>query len=233
MNIETFFEARDLYDKYQLCEKVMEYLSDEESVKGQKYLETLKQFVETFKMEFMTFVHERMEAVGMQFEDLHCPEHSEQPEVPTPPTEPKEPKFPIGSKVEVVDGKYKGRIGTVKEFDDEDGTYYVASDFNDNGTLFSMWFDENYLKAYEEESEETEDTPSIGGFAINDRVEIVAGTSMGMAGTVVGLDAEDNLLYVLLDGDDDSALFTPSELRKIDPENTEENGGTVTPDAGE
>lgn len=247
MNVETFFEARDLYDKYQLCEKVMEYLSDEESVKGQKYLETLKQFADAFKMEFMMFVHERMEAVGMAFEAVHCPEHSEQPDTPTPPTEEKDPKFPIGSKVEIVEGVFTGHVGTVMEYEPEveQMTYYVSSDFNDNGTLFSMWFLEPELKAYVEESEEkpedgedekTEEPPitDANGFYVGDRVKVTVEPYVGKIGTVVGFDENDNTIAVILDDDDEETYsFASDELEKIDPENPEENGGTAAPDEGE
>lgn len=160
MNIDTFLEARELYDKYKLCETVLEYLSDEEKPQGQKYLETLKAFVNTFQSDFMMFVHERMQAMGMEFESIHCPEHSEQPDAPVPPTEEKEPKFPIGSKVEIVGGAFDGRIGTVRAFDSLDDAYYVASDFNNNGTLFSMYFPESALKAHDEESDENPDEPT-------------------------------------------------------------------------
>lgn len=231
MNVETFFEARDLYDKYQLCEKVMEYLSDEESVKGQKYLETLKQFVDAFKMEFMMFVHERMEAVGMQFEDLHCPEHSEQPDTPTPPTEEeKEPKFPIGSKVEIIDGIGKGDVGIVKDYTPTESRYYVVSD------NFSMWFAESELEAYVEESEENpedgedekpEEPPitDANGFSVGDRVKVTVEPYIGKIGTVVGFDESDNTIAVILDDDDEETYsFASDEIEKIEPENPEENG---------
>lgn len=231
MRLDTFFEARDLYDKYQLCEKVMEYLSDEESVKGQKYLETLKQFADAFKMEFMTFVHERMEAVGMQFEDLHCPEHSEQPDVPTPPTEPKEQKFAYGEKVEITNGDYKGKNGMVMGFDDTNATYYVVS------PQFSMWFAESDLKAYAEETEEKPEEPPItdaNGFFVGDRVKVTVEPYIGKIGTIVGFDESDNTIAVILDDDDEETYsFTSDELEKIDPETPEENGGTATPDEGE
>lgn len=159
MKINTFLEARELYDKYTLCETVLKYLSDEEIPFGQKYLETLKIFVNTFQSDFMMFVHEKMTACGEAFEALQCCD--EQPETPTPPSEPKEPKFPIGSKVEVVGGQFDGRIGTVMDFDPKDGSYYVMSDFDQKGNLFSMWFDEILLTAYTEE--EQPETPEEDG----------------------------------------------------------------------
>lgn len=224
MRLDTFFEARDLYDKYQLCEKVMEYLSDKESVKGQKYLETLKQFTDAFRMEFMMFVHERMESVGMQFEDCgkctceNCPADEE----PAPPTEDKEPKFPIGSKVEIVEGVFTGHVGTVMEYEPEveQMTYYVKSDFNDNGTLFSMWFAESDLKAYVEESEDTK------GFAIGDRVKVVLSTDENYERIGTVEDVEQEFIVIVLDGEDynDRLWFYPEDLELYtDPENPEEN----------
>lgn len=232
MNIETFFEARDLYEKYQLCEKMMEYLSDEDSTKGQKYLETLKQFVDAFKMEFMTFVHERMEAVGMQFEDLHCPEHTEQPDTPTPPTEEKDPKFPIGSKVEIVAGIGKGEVGVVNEYDMEKDAYYIVSD------KFYMWFAELELKAYEEESEEpTPIVPNGEMLVIGDKVKVVGGVwpdLIGKIGEVVAFYESRNTISVLFDFDGEPYEFNYPEIEKYtESENPEENGGTAETDKGE
>ena len=72
MDIKTFEEATRLHDRYKLCEMLMEYLSDDTSTKGQKYLDTLREFAKEFNVEFMTFVNERMIESGMAFEDLHC-----------------------------------------------------------------------------------------------------------------------------------------------------------------
>lgn len=237
MNVETFFEARDLYEKYQLCEKVLEYLSDEESVKGQKYLETLKQFVDTFRMKFMMFVHERMEAVGMQFEELHCPEHSEQPDTPEPPTEEKEPKFPIGSKVEIIEGIGKGDVGVVKDYNPTVSRYYVVSD------NFYMWFPESDLKAYVEESEENPEEPNPI-FNIGDKVYVNVNESAldeddkeWHIGVIVGYEESTNIYVVdVKEGDNVTYTFNvhPDQLELYtDPENPEDNGGTDTPDEGE
>ncbi len=72
MDIKTFEEAQRLHNRYLLCENLMEYLSDESAAKGQKYLDTLRQFAAGFRSEFMTLVHMEMEKAGMAFENLHC-----------------------------------------------------------------------------------------------------------------------------------------------------------------
>lgn len=225
MNVDTFLEARDLYDKYKLCETVLEYLSDEDSVKGQKYLETLKTFVNTFPNDFMMFVHQRMEAVGMEFEAIHCPEHSESEAPIEPPIEEREPIFPIGSKVEIINGIGKGGIGVVKDYDPAVSRYYVVSD------NFYMWFAEYELKAYEEESEGEGPNSS---FVVGDRVKVLVEPYVGKIGTIVGFDESDNTIAVILDDDDEETYsFASDEIEKIDPETPEENGGTATPDEGE
>lgn len=167
MNVDTFLEAKDLYDKYSLCESVLEYLSDEDLPQGQKYLETLKMFVNVFPNDFMMFVHNKMLEIGAMFEELHCPEHSDsglQPPI-LPPTEEKEPKFSIGSKVEIISGIGKGDVGVVKEYESIGDTYYVVSD------SFSMWFTEPELKAYLEEKQEPENPEENGGTTETDKGE--------------------------------------------------------------
>lgn len=135
--------------------------------------------------------------------------------------EDKEPKFPIGSKVKVVVGDYKGEIGEVKSYASINSTYYVSSN------KFSMWFTGSELEAYVEpdegEDEDVEDVPSVRDFSLYDRVEIIAGGLIGSKGTIVGLDAESNLLDVLLDGDEESVRFTPTEVKKLDTETPDEN----------
>ena len=151
MRIDTFLEAKELYEKYQLCETVLKYLSDDDEPKGQKYLETLRMFVNVFPNDFMMFVHERMESVGMQFEELTDCKCGDTSEVPEEPSEPKEPKFAIGSKVVAPYGHGDESVGVVKNFDADDGAYYVVSDH------FALWFTEDSLTAYTEPENPEED----------------------------------------------------------------------------
>ena len=226
MDLQTLETGNELLEKYRICETMLEYLSDPESVKGYKYNERCGKFFKLFHDEMLTVTHDFMTKCGEQFSDLHCPEHTEQPDIPTPPTEEKEPKFAIGSKVKIVSGIGKGDVGVVKGYDRGKDLYYVMSD------KFYMWFAESELEAYEEENPDYH--PSVRDFSLYDRIEIVVGALTGKKGTVVGLNAEDGLLDVLLDGDEDSSSFTPSEVRKIEPENSEENGGgDVDPTEGE
>lgn len=236
MDIDVFKEATELYNKYKLCEEVMEYLSDKEATKGLKYKETLATFVETFEGEFMAFVHERMTATGEAFEECgkcncdNCPaEEGPMPE------EPKKPVFAIGSKVEIHNGTFIGSVGTVVDFDTKDGTYYIKSDFNNNGSAFSMWFPESCLKAYVEESENPEQpTPIIPDgvdFYVGDKVKVIGGVwsdLIGKIGEVTGFNEERGKILVLFDSDGTPYEFDYEELEKINPENSEENGGTVT-----
>lgn len=91
MNIDVFNEATELYNKYKLCEELMENLTAEDSTKTQKYKELLSQFADTFKGEFMMFVHERMTACGEAFEELHDCDCNKQPnEQPENPEEDEE-----------------------------------------------------------------------------------------------------------------------------------------------
>lgn len=237
MRLDVFNEATELYNKYRLCEEVLEYLSNEETVKGQKYKETLAKFADTFKSEFMMFVHERMTASGEAFEECgkctceNCPVEEE----PTTPTEPKEPKFAYGEKVEITNGDYKGKVGMVMGFDDTNATYYVVS------PQFSMWFPESDLKAYEDESEEQPEQPTPPEdeddkyeMVYGERVIVKSGEYAGMVGTIIDVMVGFTKVLVGLDDVEDAVEFTPDQLAKYtDPENTEENGGIVTPDEGE
>lgn len=224
MNVNTFFEARELYDKYILCETVLEYLSDEDKPQGQKFLETLKTFVNVFQGDFMMFVHNKMIEVGEQFESIHCPEHSDSGLVPPPlPEVPKEPVFPIGSKVEIADGDHNGEVGTVHNY--ESGQYYVVS------PQFSMWFPETELKAYVEESEEpTEDE----GLTVGDHVKVIGGIwedLYGSIGIVSGFNEERNTILVVVNEDSTPYEFFRQEIVKITPD---ENGtGDTDPTEGE
>lgn len=83
MDIQTFEEATRLHGRYKLCEEVMEYLSEDHNTKSPKYLHALGKFVDEFRVEFMTLVHEQMTAAGMAFEDLHCCP-AENPNTPEP-----------------------------------------------------------------------------------------------------------------------------------------------------
>lgn len=214
MNVNTFFEARELYDKYCLCETVLEYLSDEDKPQGQKFLETLKTFVNVFQGDFMMFVHNKMIEVGEQFESIHCPEHSDSGLVPPPlPDVPKEPVFPIGSTVEIVGGDHNGEVGTVHNY--ESGQYYVVS------PQFSMWFAEVELKAYVDESEEPEEPtpptevppfPEDAKFQLGNRVVV-----NGNVGTIAGYDFIDHKYAVLLDSDDEEPIWADeSEIEKYE-----------------
>lgn len=157
MKIDTFLTAQELYSRYTLCEKILEYLSDPDKTRGMKYKELLAKFADEFNNDFMMFVHTKMEESGMKFEELpECDCDNQPEENPEPPTEPKEPKFSIESKVEIVEGLKKGEVGTVKVFDPKKSYYYVVS------PSFSMWFDESILKVYVDESE-PENTEENGG----------------------------------------------------------------------
>lgn len=228
MNIDVFNEATELFNKYKLCQDVMAWLSNEEAVKGQKYKEALAKFVETFKGDFMMFVHERMTASGEAFENLHDCDCNKQPEEkPEEPT--KEPKFAIGSKVEIVGGQFDGCVGIVKDFNEKEGTYYVMSGFVGSGNQFSMWFNENMLSEYIEESEEPEKPlmpfPEDCIFTYGDRVVV-----NGEIGTIIGYDFSEHKYGVLLDLDDEEPKwYAGDELEHY----TEENGGTAETDKGE
>lgn len=217
MNIDVFKEAQAQYDKYQLCEKVLEYLSDAEKVRGLKYKELLSQFVETFNGEFMIFVHERMTEAGMAFEEIgkcnceNCPSENE-PIVP-PAEEPKEPKFAIGSLVQIVNGVYVGKDGVVRDFNPADSTYYVV------GPLLSMWMAEDDLKLYYEESEETENPapempplpwPEYAKFKNGDRI-----VTNGNVGTIIGYDYSEHKYGVLLDSDDEETKWLAEDELKL------------------
>lgn len=232
MDLQTLEMGNILLAKYRLCENMLEYMSDPDAVTGQKYKEQCGEFFKVFHDEMLVFTHELMTKCGEEFAELHCCEHSEQPETPMPPAEPQEPKFPIGSKVEIVGGKFDGCIGLVMNYEPAvDGmVYYVKSDFNDNGTLFSMWFAESNLEAYVEESEEKPEEPTLK-FKEGDIVKILSGESEGNLAKVVYCGAFDNSYRVeFLDEDTTGSLwYSESEL---DPY-IEENGGAATPDEGE
>lgn len=233
MNIDTFLEAQQLYNKYSLCESLFEYLSDDDKPQGQKYLETLKMFVNVFPNDFMMFVHNKMQEIGSQFEELHCPEHSDSGlQIPVlPPSEPKEPKFAIGSKVVTVHGIGKDGIGIVKDYDAKNDCYYVVSD------SFSMWFSESELEAYVEESEEP--APDKKEFAIGDKVFVSMGEDESLIGTIVGYEESTNIYVVeVKENENEDAVImlnvTPDQLELYtEPENPEENGGTTETDEGE
>lgn len=225
MNVDTYLEAKEMYDKYTLCETVLKYLSDEDTPKGQKYLETLKEFVNAFPSEFMMFVHKRMNICGEMFESIHCPEHSEQPEESMPPSEPKEPKFEIGSKVEIIGNDYKGYVGTVKEFDGTNAYYVVSPEF-------SMWFYESDLESYTEESENPEEpepeVPSEPKFNIGDKVVITVPEYNGATATVADYNEADGYLLVDIEGypEETYGIWFPEEVLApyVAPENPEDNG---------
>lgn len=152
MDLTTYDKATELLNRYRLCETILEYLSDPEAVKGQRYNAKCGEFFKAFNDEMLVVTHELMTKCGEEFTMLNCCGHTEGEPI-APPTEPKEPEFPIGSKVEIVDGTFKGSVGIVMDFDSKDGTYYVKSDFNNNANAFSMWFSESDLKVYVDEPE--------------------------------------------------------------------------------
>lgn len=233
MDLQTYDLATELLKKYRLCETMLEYMSDTDAVTGQKYKEQCGEFFKVFHDEMLVFTHELMTKCGEEFTQLHCCEHSEHPDTPVPPTEEKVPKFPIGSEVEIVDGDFIGYFGTVMDYESDMGqmAYYVSSDFNDNGNLFSMWFPESELKACVDESEDS------NYFVTGDRVKVVLSTAKdyGRIGTVE--DVEHEFIVVVLDGEDynDRLWFYPEDLELYaDPENPEENGaGDTDPTEGE
>lgn len=151
----------------------------------------------------------------------------------------KEPKFPIGSKVKVVAGDYKGEIGEVKEFGPINSSYYVSSN------KFSMWFAGSELEAYVEESEDSKDpTPEQKVFAIGDKVYVNIDESAldeddkdWYVGVIVGYEESTNIYVVdVIESDDVTYTFNvhPDQLELYtEPEKPEENGGTTETDKGE
>lgn len=98
MDIDVFMEAKELYDRYKLCEELMANMSDPESPKGYAYKERLAKFVETFQPQFMEFLQKQLETTGMAFEELSdckCGDAPENPETPETPETPVEPEKPV------------------------------------------------------------------------------------------------------------------------------------------
>lgn len=233
MNIDVFKEASALYDKYKLCEELLEYLSKESTVKGHKYKELLAKFADSFMGEFMMFVHERMTACGEAFEECgkcnceNCP--AENPEQPEIPDEPKEPKFAIGSKVEILTQPYESYVGVAQDFNPADGNYYVVSN------IFSMWFPEKALGAYTEEVEQPEE-PTGPKFSIGDKVVITVPEYNGATAAVADYNEADGYLLVDIEGQPDETMgvWFPEEVLApyVAPEKNGEwvarNDGAVT-----
>lgn len=224
MRIDVFNEATELYNKYKLCEEVLEYLSNEEAVKGQKYKETLAKFAETFKLSFMMFVHERMTASGEAFENLKCCDCDKQNEE-NPDTPPEDAKFHIGDRVEVVKSLSSimiGSVGTVEDYDSDMGNYGVRLDRFPSDALL-QWYAEDELELYKESEEPEQPTPPIveptpppfpedAKFQLGDRVVV-----NGNVGTIAGYDFIDHKYAVLLDSDDEEPIWADeSELEKYE-----------------
>lgn len=240
MNIDVFNEALELRNKQVLCEDLIKYLSDPDATKGLKYKTLLAKFAKTFEAEFMMFIHTMGVKAGEAFEELHdyCPDCNCNGDVDEPQTPPEDAKFQLGDRVEVVKGIHTGSLGTVEDYDSEDSTYRVKLDkYAYDPNALAIWFEDESLEPYVEpnegEDEDGEDVPSVRDFSLYDRVEIIVGNLIGIKGTITGLDAESNLLDVLLDGDEESVRFTPTEVKKLDTETPDENGGVATPDTGE
>lgn len=115
MDIDVFNEATELYNKYKMCESLMATLSNEKAVRGQKYKDALAKFAETFKGEFMMFVHERMTACGEAFEDCGKCDCDKQNEQLTTTESSDEYEIAIGTRVMIKSGKYEGKVGTIAE----------------------------------------------------------------------------------------------------------------------
>lgn len=227
MDLQTYNQATELLNKYRLCEDMLEYLSDPDVVTGQKYKEQCGEFFKVFRDEMLVFAHELMTKCGEQFSDLHCPEHSERPDTPTPPTEEKEPKFPIGSKVEIIEGIGKGDIGVVKDYNPTEDRYYVVSD------NFYMWFAESDLKAHVEESEEKPEAPNPI-FNIGDKVYVNVNESAldeddkeWHIGEIVGYEESTNIYVVDVKEKDDVTYIFNVHPDQLEPY-TEENGAGDT-----
>lgn len=164
MDLQTYDQATELLNKYRLCETMLEYLSNPDAVKGQKYNEKSGEFFKVFYNEMLAFTHELMTKCGEKFSDLHCECHTEsetpsQPEYGTPPAD---AKYQIGDRVKVIGGVVgvlKGSIGTIAGYNsDEDGELFgVRLDrFTEDAPLY--WYSEDELEPYvEEESPEESD----------------------------------------------------------------------------
>lgn len=90
MDIDVFMEARELYDRYKLCEELMSDMSDPESSKGYAYKGRLAKFVEAFQPQFMEFLQKQLETTGMAFEELSDCKCGNMPEKPVEPEKPDE-----------------------------------------------------------------------------------------------------------------------------------------------
>lgn len=94
MNIDVFMEAKELYERYRMCEVLMADMSSPESSKGYAYKERLAKFVAAFQSQFMEFLQKQMETTGMAFEELSdckCGDTPDNPETPETPVEPENP----------------------------------------------------------------------------------------------------------------------------------------------
>lgn len=91
MNVDVFMEAKELYDKYQICEVLMNDMSSPESSKSYKYKERLASFVAAFQSQFMEFLQKQLERTGMAFEELSDCKCGDIPETPETPVEPENP----------------------------------------------------------------------------------------------------------------------------------------------
>lgn len=90
MNIDVFMEAKELYERYKMCEVLMTDMSSPESSKGYAYKERLAKFVAAFQSQFMEFLQKQMETTGMAFEDLSCCNNNDSDQVPEIPDRPKD-----------------------------------------------------------------------------------------------------------------------------------------------
>lgn len=254
MRLDVFNEATELYNKYKLCEEVLEYLSDEEAVKGQKYKETLAKFAETFKSEFMMFVHERMTASGEAFENLKCCD-CDKPNEENPDTPPEDAKFHIGDRVEVVKSLSSimiGSVGTVEDYDSNTGNYGVRLDRFPSDALL-QWYAEDELELYKELEEPEQPTPEQKEFAIGDKVYVNIDESAldeddkdWYVGVIVGYEESTNIYVVDVKEDpnttytfnvrpDQLELYTESEWKAGNDGSasntyTPIKGGTITND---
>lgn len=75
MELETYNRATELLNRYRLCERILEYLTDTDTQVGQIYTGHLKSFFNEYHDELMVFVNNLMTKAGMDFENLHCECH--------------------------------------------------------------------------------------------------------------------------------------------------------------
>lgn len=214
MDIETFNTATELYNRYKLCESVLENITDKDTSIGPKFKELLVQFVKEYEGDFLMFVHTKMTEAGEAFEDLHCcPAEKSEDTMP-----PADAKFQIGDRVKIVNSIipiFNGRVATVEAYDSTINKFGVRPDgFSEQANL--QWYAEDEIEPYAESEEKPEEPtepdvpllPEDAKFQYGDRV-----VADGNVGTIVGYDFIEHKYGVIFDsGDEEPQLYAESEL---------------------